>query len=169
MTWDNVDELGYRFIEDDQQMHVHDLHATMRYLCGIDHKRLTYRYQGRDFRLTDVSGKVADGILVCSAGPEPKNPHFAVAVETAVAETRAGSISPPPKRLVSGEVAGRNFSYARIRCPPRLPKTGLSTLIGAHGWRFGEVQTVDNPLDRWLGNGSRLVYCLFERSACLGP
>lgn len=44
-------------------MHVHDLHATMLRLCGIDHKRLTYRYQGRDFRLTDVSGKVAKGIF----------------------------------------------------------------------------------------------------------
>jgi len=39
-------------------------YATMLYLCGIDHKRLTYRYQGRDFRLTDVAGNVAEGILV---------------------------------------------------------------------------------------------------------
>ena len=45
-------------------MHVHDLHATMLYLCGLDHLRLTYRYQGRDFRLTDVAGQVAKGILV---------------------------------------------------------------------------------------------------------
>jgi uncharacterized protein (DUF1501 family) len=64
VTWGSTDELGYRYIEDGQQMHVHDLHATMLRLCGIDHKRLTYRYQGRDFRLTDVSGKVAEGILV---------------------------------------------------------------------------------------------------------
>jgi len=63
ITWGSTDELGYRYIEDDQQMHVHDLHATMLRLCGIDHKRLTYRYQGRDFRLTDVAGKVAEGIL----------------------------------------------------------------------------------------------------------
>jgi len=63
MTWGQTDELGYRFIEDDQAMHVNDLHATMLYLCGIDHKRLTYRYQGRDFRLTDVGGKVAEGII----------------------------------------------------------------------------------------------------------
>jgi hypothetical protein len=63
VTWGSTDELGYRFIEDKEQMHVHDLHATMLYLCGIDHKRLTYRYQGRDFRLTDVSGNVAKGIL----------------------------------------------------------------------------------------------------------
>jgi hypothetical protein len=63
LTWGQTDELGYKFVEDDQQMHVHDLHATMLYLCGIDHKRLTYRYQGRDFRLTDVSGEVAHGIV----------------------------------------------------------------------------------------------------------
>jgi len=50
-------------VDDEQKMHVHDLHATMLYLCGIDHKRLTYRYQGRDFRLTDVSGEVAKGII----------------------------------------------------------------------------------------------------------
>jgi hypothetical protein len=63
LTWGHTDELGYRFVEDEQQMHVHDLHATMLYLCGIDHKRLTYRFQGRDFRLTDVSGEVAEGIV----------------------------------------------------------------------------------------------------------
>jgi uncharacterized protein (DUF1501 family) len=63
LTWGSTDELGYRFVADSQQMHVHDLHATMLYLCGIDHKRLTFRYQGRDFRLTDVSGQVAHGII----------------------------------------------------------------------------------------------------------
>ncbi len=63
LTWGQTDELGYKYVEDGQQMHVHDLHATMLRLCGIDHKRLTYRYQGRDFRLTDVSGEVAEGIL----------------------------------------------------------------------------------------------------------
>ena len=63
LTYGQTDELGYRYIDDSQQMHVHDLHATMLYLCGIDHKRLTYRFQGRDFRLTDVSGEVAKGII----------------------------------------------------------------------------------------------------------
>jgi hypothetical protein len=63
VTWGSTDELGYRYVEDSQQMHVHDLHATMLYLCGIDHTRLTYRFQGRDFRLTDVTGDVAKGIL----------------------------------------------------------------------------------------------------------
>jgi hypothetical protein len=63
LTWGRTDELGYRYVEDDQQMHVHDLHATMLYLCGIDHKRLTFRYQGRDFRLTDVHGEVAKGVI----------------------------------------------------------------------------------------------------------
>ena len=63
MTWGSTDELGYRFVDDAQKVHVHDLHATMLYLCGIDHKRLTYRFQGRDFRLTDVSGDVVKGII----------------------------------------------------------------------------------------------------------
>ncbi len=63
LTWGSTDELGYRYVDNDQQVHVHDLHATMLYLCGIDHKRLTYRFQGRDFRLTDVSGEVVKGII----------------------------------------------------------------------------------------------------------
>lgn len=62
-TWGSTDELGYRFLKDGQEVHVHDLHATMLHLFGVDHKRLTYRFQGRDFRLTDVAGKVINGIL----------------------------------------------------------------------------------------------------------
>ncbi len=56
-----TDEYGYYAVRD--KMHVHDLHATILHLLGIDHERLTYRYAGRDFRLTDVSGDVAEGIL----------------------------------------------------------------------------------------------------------
>jgi hypothetical protein len=63
ISWGSTDELGYKYIADDQAMHVHDLHATMLATFGIDHTRLTYRSQGRDFRLTDVHGKVAHGIL----------------------------------------------------------------------------------------------------------
>jgi hypothetical protein len=44
-------------------VHVHDLHATILHLLGLDHERLTYRYAGRDFRLTDVAGQVVAGIL----------------------------------------------------------------------------------------------------------
>ncbi len=44
-------------------MSIHDLHATILHLLGIDHKRLTYRYAGRDFRLTDVYGNVAKEIM----------------------------------------------------------------------------------------------------------
>jgi Protein of unknown function (DUF1501) len=60
-SYGGTDELGYYAV--DNPVHVHDLHATMLYLLGIDHERLTYRYQGRDFRLTDVAGKVVNGIL----------------------------------------------------------------------------------------------------------
>ena len=61
ITYGATDELGYYATED--KVHVHDLHATMLRLLGIDHERLTYRYQGRDFRLTDVAGHTVDGIL----------------------------------------------------------------------------------------------------------
>ena len=47
----------------DDPVHVHDLHATILHLCGINHEKLTYRYAGRDFRLTDVYGEVAKGII----------------------------------------------------------------------------------------------------------
>ncbi len=56
-----TDELGYAAVKD--RVHVNDLHATMLHLFGIDHTRLTYRFQGRDFRLTDVSGHVVNQIL----------------------------------------------------------------------------------------------------------
>ena len=45
------------------RMHVHDLHATILHLLGIDHERFTYRYGGRDYRLTDVFGNVATNVL----------------------------------------------------------------------------------------------------------
>ena len=61
ITWGETDELGYHAVKD--VVEVHDLHATMLHLLGIDHERMTYRYQGRDFRLTDVAGKVIGGIL----------------------------------------------------------------------------------------------------------
>ncbi|MBD3673062.1 MAG: DUF1501 domain-containing protein [Planctomycetaceae bacterium] len=56
-----TDEIGYEAIED--PVHVHDLQATILHLLGLDHKRLTFRFQGRDFRLTDVHGHVVDKIL----------------------------------------------------------------------------------------------------------
>ena len=60
-TWGATDDLGYNAVEN--IVEVNDLHATMLGLLGIDHERLTYRYQGRDFRLTDVAGKVVKELL----------------------------------------------------------------------------------------------------------
>ena len=57
-----TDEYGYFAVEN--KVHVHDLHATMLHLLGLDHKRLTYRYSGRDMRLTDVHGEIVHDILV---------------------------------------------------------------------------------------------------------
>ncbi|MBI2928575.1 MAG: DUF1501 domain-containing protein [Verrucomicrobia bacterium] len=56
-----TDEFGYRAIE--KPVHVHDLHATVLHLLGFDHEKLTYRYAGRDFRLTDVSGEVVKDVI----------------------------------------------------------------------------------------------------------
>ncbi len=56
-----TDELGMHAVED--RVHVHDLHATILHLLGIDHQQLTYRYSGRDYRLTDVFGKVVHGLV----------------------------------------------------------------------------------------------------------
>jgi hypothetical protein len=61
MRYGSTDDYGYQAVED--KMHIHDWHATMLHLLGLDHERLTYRYAGRDFRLTDVHGTVAKGIL----------------------------------------------------------------------------------------------------------
>ena len=62
ITYGATDELGFKAVEN--PVHVHDLHATILYLLGIDHTRLTYHYSGRDFRLTDTEGKVIHDILL---------------------------------------------------------------------------------------------------------
>jgi hypothetical protein len=61
VTYGETDELGFQVVK--EKVHVHDLHATLLHLLGFDHTKLTYRFQGRDFRLTDVSGEVVKGLL----------------------------------------------------------------------------------------------------------
>ncbi len=61
MAYGATDEFGFAAV--DKKVHVHDLHATMLHLMGIDHEKLTYRYSGRDFRLTDVHGTIVKDIL----------------------------------------------------------------------------------------------------------
>ncbi len=61
ITFGKTDDLGYNVVEN--PVHVHDLNATVLHLLGLDHERLTYRYQGREFRLTDVHGKLVKGLL----------------------------------------------------------------------------------------------------------
>ena len=56
-----TDEIGHRAVED--RVSVHDLHATILHLIGLDHLRLTYRFNGRDFRLTDVHGEVVRDVI----------------------------------------------------------------------------------------------------------
>jgi uncharacterized protein (DUF1501 family) len=61
ITYGNTDDYGW-FAQEDK-VHLHDLHATMLHLLGIDHTRLVYRYGGRDYRLTDVHGEVVSKII----------------------------------------------------------------------------------------------------------
>jgi len=61
MVYGQTDDYCYNIVKD--PVHIHDLNATMLHCLGIDHLRLTYRYQGRDYRLTDVHGEVVDDIL----------------------------------------------------------------------------------------------------------
>ena len=56
-----TDEFGFKAVE--KRVHVHDLHATMLHLLGLDHEKLTFRYSGRDYRLTDIKGKVVKEII----------------------------------------------------------------------------------------------------------
>jgi len=61
MTYGETDEFGFRAVQD--KVHIHDLHATILHLLGLDHEKLTYRYAGRDYRLTDVYGRVVNEII----------------------------------------------------------------------------------------------------------
>jgi len=61
VTMGETDEFGFHVTKD--KIHVHDLHATLLHLLGFEHTKLTYRFQGRDFRLTDVEGELVDGLL----------------------------------------------------------------------------------------------------------
>ena len=61
MTYGATDDFGFKAVEN--PVHIHDLHATILYLMGIDHEKLTYNYSGRDFRLTDVHGEVIHDII----------------------------------------------------------------------------------------------------------
>lgn len=61
LTYGATDDLGVKAVEG--RAHIHDLNATLLHLLGLDHERLTYRYSGRDFRLTDVYGRVLHDII----------------------------------------------------------------------------------------------------------
>jgi hypothetical protein len=61
-TLGRTDDIGFHVVED--KVHVHDLQATILHLLGLDHTKLTFRYQGRPFRLTDVGGAVVHKMLI---------------------------------------------------------------------------------------------------------
>jgi arylsulfatase A-like enzyme len=61
MVYGQTDDYGYNIVSN--PVHIHDLNATVLHCLGMDHQRLTYRYQGRDFRLTDIHGNVVEEVL----------------------------------------------------------------------------------------------------------
>ena len=61
LTYGESDDFGFNAAKD--KVHVHDLHATLLHLLGFDHTQLTYRFQGRDFRLTDIAGEVVSKLI----------------------------------------------------------------------------------------------------------
>jgi hypothetical protein len=61
MTYGETDDFGFKSVHN--KMHVHDLHATILHLLGLDHERLTFRHAGRDYRLTDVHGRVVSDVI----------------------------------------------------------------------------------------------------------
>ena len=61
ITHGETDEFGFNVV--DGRVHVNDFHATLMHLLGIDHLRFTYRFQGRDYRLTDLAGEVVKEVL----------------------------------------------------------------------------------------------------------
>ena len=61
ITIGETDELAYNIVE--EPIHIHDLHATVLHLMGMDHRRLVYKFQGREFRLTDIAGNVVEKLL----------------------------------------------------------------------------------------------------------
>jgi hypothetical protein len=63
VTFGETDDFSYNIASHDKKMHIHDFHATLLHLLGIDHERLTYKFQGRYFRLTDVHGHIIKDIL----------------------------------------------------------------------------------------------------------
>ena len=61
LTYGKTDDFGYNIVEN--PVHVHDFHATMLHCLGMNHEKLTYRFEGRDYRLTDIAGNVVEDIL----------------------------------------------------------------------------------------------------------
>src|SRR5262249_52947009 len=108
-----TDDFGFKAIE--KPVHVHDIHATILYLFGIEHTKLTYRYSGRDFRLTDVAGNVLHDLLAYRGPPGPQAGQEARV--TAPAQTG-------PAPLPMGRPAATPGHCLRhssgMRCPYRL-------------------------------------------------
>lgn len=99
VTYGKTDELGYNIAED--PVEVHDLHATMLHLLGIDHTKLTYKFQGRQFRLTDVSGNVIQKLLAWGRTTPlspPQRRRGVFLLPCLIRRGQGGGCEPPLKR-----------------------------------------------------------------------
>ena len=85
-SFGETDEYGYNIASDG--VHIHDLHATLLHQLGIDHERLTFKYQGRWFRLTDVHGHVVKQIILSGPSQSPSIEDSILIVSSLEDETR---------------------------------------------------------------------------------
>jgi hypothetical protein len=140
ITLGETDELGFNVVRD--RVHVHDLHATLLHLLGFDHEKLTYRFQGRDFRLTDVVvapnrlGAINQVRLVVEAlGPRGRDARIAL-------------MAPPRRDRVSRtnlELLREYLGDRRVLEIPRFPRPDAPVADAG----------LAAELDRWLGGPAR--------------
>ena len=162
ITYGATDELGYNAVEN--IVDVHDLHATMLHLLGIDHKRLTYRFQGRDFRLTDVHGNVVNedsGVSADEAGLRRFYPIFLSSLFSvptmkpnpllAIALLLAASLSAaePAKKVLFIGIDGTRFDAVEKGATPNLDALQESGIYSPTclilGDRYQKNDTVSGP------------------------
>ena len=125
-----TDDYGYYAVEN--KVHIHDLHATMLHLLGLDHERLTYRYAGRDFRLTDVAGRSGARhhrvmvLVPCAYGTSPV--YIEARLRTTYGAPQSATFPPACRREAQAEwqpVNGCFFSLVGAKAAAGLPSAAM--------------------------------------------
>ena len=164
ITYGATDELGYDAVEN--AVHVHDLHATMLHLLGIDHTRLTYRFQGRDFRLTDVAGNVVRPILADVIGTADcerlvlrrrlaESSASMSKVRWGILSTAKIGVGQSHSRHAAGDALPRSWPSPRAmltRAQAAAERLGIPTAHGSYEALLAdpEVDAIYNPLPNHL-------------------